>query len=180
MKRIVLLFGLLAGFVISGMMAITVPLTMNGVIAFEYGEEVGYTSMVLAFVAVFFGIRSYREKVAGGTIGFGKAFQVGILIVLVASAVYVLGWQIVYHNFVPDFADRYTKLVLENMRAEGESPAEIAAMEKQLAQFKEWYKNPLFNVAITFMEIFPVGLIVTLISAAILRRSSDERAAVSG
>jgi hypothetical protein len=129
--------------------------------------------MFLAFLAVFFGIRSYREK-TGGAITFGKAFKVGILISLVTCAVYVVGWEIVYWGFMPDFGDRYAALTLENLRKEGATPEKIAETEKQMASFKEWYRNPLLNVAVTFMEIFPVGLIVTLVSAAILRRKPED------
>ena len=154
------------------MTAIMLPLCMNGVIDFDKSEILGYTTMVMSFLAVLFGIRSYRENVAGGSITFGKAFQVGILIALLSCAIYVIGWEIVYYNLVPDFADKYASFTIETMRAKGESAAAIAAMETQMARFKELYKNPFINVAITFMEVFPVGLIVTLISAAILRRTT--------
>jgi hypothetical protein len=84
--------------------------------------------------------------------------------------VYVIGWEIAYFNFFPDFADQYAARAIANMRESGASATAIAAEEKKMAQFKEWYDNIFFNVGITFLEIFPVGLIVTLISAAILRR----------
>lgn len=170
MKKIVLTFGLISGAILAAMTAITVPLSMNGVIDFDYGQIIGYTSMVLAFLMVFFGIRSYRENVAGGTITFGKAFKVGILITLITCAVYVISWEIVYFNFVPDFVDRYAALTIEKMEEKGASAAEIAETRTQMVRFKELYQNPLFNVLVTFLEVFPVGLIVTLISAAILRK----------
>jgi hypothetical protein len=171
MKNIVLKFGLISGAAISAMMAIMVPLLLSGRVDFSGSELVGYTSMVLAFLAVFIGIRTYRES-SGGTITFGRAFQVGILITLVASTIYVVTWQIIYYNFLPDFADRYAALTVANMKSSGATAAAIAAEEQKLAQFKEWYRNPFLNVAMTFVEIFPAGLIVTLISAAILRRKT--------
>lgn len=168
MKRIVLIFGLISGAVIAATMAITVPLCLNG--ALDHSLILGYTMMVLAFLLVFFGIRSYRENVNGGTITFGRAFTVGILITLITCAVYVTVWEIVYFNFVPDFEDRYAALMIEKARTDGASDAEIAKVAKEMADFKQMYKNPLINIGMTFMEIFPVGLIVTLVSAAILRR----------
>jgi hypothetical protein len=152
------------------MTAIMVPLCMNGTMDFSNSELIGYTSMVLAFISVFLGIRSYREK-AGGSITVGRAFKVGILITLVTCAVYVIGWEIVYWGFIPDFGDKYAALTLDNLRKEGATPQKIAAAEKQMASFKEWYRNPILNVGVTFLEIFPGGLIVTLVSAAILRRN---------
>lgn len=170
MKKIVLTFGLISGGIISAMTAIMLPLCMNGTIDMDNSEIIGYSSMVLAFLLVFFGIRSYRENVAGGTITFGKAFKVGILITLITCAVYVVAWEIVYFNFIPDFMDRFAALSIQKLRDQGASDAAIATATKDMARFKELYKNPLFNIGVTFMEIFPVGLIVTLISSAILRR----------
>ena len=170
MKKIVLTFGLISGAIVAGMMAITVPLCMNGHIDFDKSEIVGYSSMVLAFLMVFFGIRSYRDNIGGGSISFGKAFQVGILITLIASVVYVVTWEIVYFNFIPGFVDSYIAGTLQKMREHGATDAAIAGKVKEMARFKELYANPFFNVGMTFMEIFPVGLIVTLVSAGILRR----------
>src|SRR4051812_39561689 len=96
LKKIVLTFGLISGAIVAALMAITVPLCMNGHVGFDKSEIIGYSSMVLAFLMVFFGIRSYRDNVGGGTITFGKAFQIGILITLISCVVYVVTWEIVY------------------------------------------------------------------------------------
>ena len=170
MKRIVLTRGLGSGAILAGLMLGTLPLCMNGTIDFSYSQLLGYTSMVLAFLLVFFGIRAYRQEVGGGAITFGKAFQVGILITLVTCVFYVVAWEIVYWGFWPDFLDTLETYQAAKMRAAGESAAAIAAMEANMAKFAQLYRNPLFNVAVTFLEVFPVGLIVTLISAMILRR----------
>jgi len=177
MKKIVLRFGLGSGALLSAMTAVTLPLCMKG--GMDHGEIVGYTMMVLAFLLVFFAIRSYRDGAGAGAITFGKAFQVGILTSLVTCAVYVVLWEIVYYGFLPDFAETYGQHVVDKLRAAGATAEAIAAKQTEMAQFKEWYKNPLYNVAMTFMEIFPVGLIVTLVSAAILRRSPARGAAAS-
>ena len=129
--------------------------------------------MIVSFLAVFFGARSYREHVGGGSITFGRGFKVGILIALIICAVYVIGWEIAYLGFLPDFGDKYAALTLDKMRAEGAAAADIAKTTAQMEQFKKLYKNPLFNVWITFLEVFPVGLIMTLVSAAILRRKPE-------
>lgn len=170
MQKIVLRFGLASGVVLIALMSVMLPLTLRGTFDFKYGEVLGYTTMVLSFLLVFFGIRSYRDNVAGGAIGFGKAFQVGILITLITCAMYVIAWQIAYYNFFPDFLDHYHAFVLAKMRAAGESEAAIRDATVQMAEFAKLYANPLFNSGVTFMEVFPVGLVVTLVSAAILRR----------
>lgn len=176
MKRIVLRFGLASGVILLGIAAVILPLCLNGTIGFDQGELVGFSAMVLSFLMVFFGIRSYRDNVAAGSIGFGKAFQVGILITLITCAIYVLAWEIAYFNFFPDFLDQYSAHVLDRMRADGESEAAIREEAAKMATMAKYYDNPLVNSAITFMEIFPVGLIVTLVSAAILRRKPREDA----
>ena len=167
MKRVVLKYGLLSGAVV--LSAIFLPLAA-GRIDFKYQEIVGFTAMILSFLLVFFGIRSYRDDVRDGTIGFWKGVQVGILISLVTCAVYVVAWEIVYFNFLPDFAETYSVKVIAQMREDGASAEAIAAKQQQMETFRRLYKNIFFNIGMTFLEIFPVGLIVTLVSAAILRR----------
>lgn len=168
MQRIVLAYGLIAGAIVSVVLIGLVALSPDDALA--GGMAYGYASMVLAFLLVFFGIRRDRDTVGGGVIGFGRAVGVGLLITLVASAVYVVTWEIVYFNFLPDFAERYAAEMVSRMRESGATEAAIAAKEAEMARFAEQYRNPLFNSAVTFLEIFPVGLVVTLISAAILRR----------
>ncbi len=173
MKRIILRSGLISGAVLAGLTAISLPLCMNGVISFERMEVAGYTAMVAAFLMVFVGVRTYRDS-AAGALTFGQAFKAGLGITLVACAVYVAAWEVVYFGFVPDFEETYAAHVVDAMRAGGASAAAVAAKEKEMADFKRLYANPLLNAGITFMEVFPVGLIVTLISAAILRRRNLE------
>jgi hypothetical protein len=178
MKKIVLTYGLIAGFILAAFMAVMVPLATSGRASFENAEVVGYSSMVLAFVAVFLGIRSYREK-NGGTITFGRALGIGLLITLITSVIYVTTWEVIYWNFLPDFADKYAAFSIAKLQAKGAPAAEIAKARADMAQFKVLYKNPLFNIGMTFVEVFPVGFLMTLISAAILRRKSPNAPAVA-
>jgi hypothetical protein len=179
MRNIVLRFGLASGCILVAMASIMMPLCLNGAIDFDHSEILGYSSMVLSFLLVFFGVRSYRETVAGGAISFGKAFQVGILITLITCAMYVIAWEIAYFNFFPNFLDQYSAHVLAKMRSTGASEAAIQESAAKMAELAKHYTNPLFNSAITFMEVFPVGLIMTLLSAAILRRKPPQDAPAS-
>jgi hypothetical protein len=174
MKRTVLIFGLISGGILAAFMFATMLFIKN--IGFDKGEIVGYTGMVLAFLLVFFGIRSYRENVGGGTITFGRALAVGLLIMVIASACYVIAWEIIYFNFMHDFVDKYAAHLVEQVRNSGAGEAAIQAKLQEMKKFKQLYENPFFNAAITFLEPLPVGLIMTLISAVILRkkRRSDE------
>lgn len=176
MKKIVLRYGLESGALLLALSAVMMPLCLNGTLELDHSEILGYSAMVLAFLFVFFGVKSYRDNVAGGAIGFGKAFQVGILITLITCAMYVIAWEITYFNFIPDFLDKYSVHVLAKMRAAGETEAAIQKTTAQLATMAKYYDNVFFNSAITFMEIFPVGLIMTLVSAAILRRKPGQDA----
>ena len=168
MKKIVLTFGLISGAVLSALMLLTVLFVER--IGFDRGVIVGYTTMVLAFLLVFFGIRSYRENVGGGEISFGRAFTVGILIVLITCVMYVVTWAVEYRAFFPDFMDKYAAHVIEKARASGTPPAELTRQTEELKGFKEMYSNPFYFVAFTIIEPLPVGIPMTLISAAILRK----------
>lgn len=130
---------------------------------------IGYASMLIAFSMVFVGIRNYRDKFNNGTISFGKAFKIGILIVLIASTIYVVSWLVYYFFFIPDFMDKYGVREIENMKTSGATMTEIESKTKEMAEFAKMYKNPFFNAMMTYAEILPVGLIVTLISALILK-----------
>ena len=177
MRKTVLTFGLIAGAILSVMMLLTLPFLDR--IGFDRGEVIGYTTMVLAFLLVFFGVRSYRDNVAGGSVSFVRAFAVGSLIVAVASVCYVATWQIVYYKLAPDFGAKYTAHVVEQARAEGASQAEIDKKAADMQRMMDMYKNPAINVAITFLEPLPVGLVIALVSAGILgrRRRAPARAA---
>lgn len=168
MKKTVLTFGALSGTLSALMLLGTVPFIDQ--IGFDRGAYVGYTAMVISFLFVYFGIRSYRDNTAGGQLSFGRGFTVGLLITLISCVGYVIAWEIVYFNFMPDFAVKYGAQQVEHLRASGGTPAAIDAMTKQMADFKVMYDKPLYNAAITFTEPFPVGLLVTLISAAVLRK----------
>jgi hypothetical protein len=168
MRRIVLTFGLIAGAVLSAMMLITLP--FHDEIGFDRSAIVGYTTMVLAFIMVFFGVRSYRDNVAGGTISFGRAFMVGLLITAIASVCYVATWELVGQRLAPDYVEKYAAYSVEKVRQSGATDAQIAAKKQEMAEFNEMYKNPVMNIAFTFLEPLPVGLLFTLVAAGVLSR----------
>jgi cell division protein FtsX len=177
MKKIVLTFGLISGAILSAMMLATLP--FMDTIGFERGMIIGYTTMVLAFLLVFFGVRSYRDNVGNGTVGFGRAFTVGALIAVVASLCYVATWEVIYFKLTPDFGTKYTAHMIERARAEGATEAEIARKQTEMKKFVESYNNPAINAAYTFLEPLPVALIVTLFSAGVLsRRRKREEAEI--
>lgn len=168
MQKTIWTFGLIAGAIMSVMMVVTMRLLPN--IGFDKGEVIGYTAMVAAFLLVFFGVRSYRDNVAKGAIGFGRAFAVGVGIVAVASLCYTATWEVLYYNYLPDFGARYEQYSVDRARARGASETELAKMRLEARQFQESYKNPVYNSAVTFLEPLPVGLVFALISAGVLRR----------
>jgi hypothetical protein len=172
MKKTVLTFGLISGAIISALMLATVPFMHK--IGFNRGLIIGYTTMVLAFLLVFFGIRSYRENIGDGQISFGRALSVGLLIMLISCVCYVVTWEIVYFNFLPNFAEEYANFMIEHARASGASAQQIAKQVEEMKNFKAMYDNLFINVAFTFLEPLPVGLIMALISALILRKRRQD------
>jgi hypothetical protein len=168
MKKTVLTFGLISGALSATMMLATMPFIHR--IGFDKGLIVGYTAIVLSFLLVFFGIRSYRDNVGNGSITFGRAFAVGILITLISCVFYVVTWEIIYFKLMPDFGETFTNYAVEQVRASGGSQQMIDAKVQEMKALVETLNNPLMNAAYTFIEPFPVGLLLTLISAAILRR----------
>lgn len=177
MKKIVLTFGLISGAMLSAMMLLTLPFMDK--IGFEYGMIIGYTTMVIAFLLVFFGVRSYRDNVAGGSVRFGRAFAVGFLISVVSSCCYVATWQVIYFKLQPDFLTKYSEYMVENARKQGVSEEKIEQQKAEMEEFAVMYQNPAYNAAITFLEPLPVALIMSLVTAGALsrrRKGSDAEA----
>jgi len=168
MRKIVLTFGLISGGILAATFLITLP--FHDAIGFDRAMVVGYTSMVLAFLLIFFGVRSYRDNVAGGHVGFGRALAVGALIGVVASSCYVLTWEVFYFGTKSDYIEEYQAHMIDKARQAGESPEAIAAKQAEMHKFAEMYRNPLINSAMTFMEPLPVALIVSLVTAGVLSR----------
>lgn len=168
MKKTVLTYGLISGVLIAVLMASTLPFADR--IGFDRGAYVGYATMVLAFLLVFFGIRSYRDNEGGGHITFAKGVGVGVCIMLITCVFYVATWEILYFKFMPDFMDKYSAYEVAKMQAAGASAAAVQAQIENLKRYTEMYNHVLFNSAMTFLEPMPVGLLITLVSAAILRK----------
>ncbi|MDA3613804.1 DUF4199 domain-containing protein [Polluticaenibacter yanchengensis] len=176
MQKNILVHGLIAGIIVSVIMLFSMNYYSHcqGNIDWNTSMLVGYASMLIAFSMVFVGIRNYRNKFNNGVISFKKAFQIGILITLIASTIYVLSWLVFYFYFIPDFMDKYGVQEIQNMKTSGATVAEIESKTKEIAAFSKMYKNPFFNALMTYAEILPVGLIVTLISAFILKRKAAQ------
>ena len=168
MKKNIIIYGLIAGVVVSVLMLISVSVLTD----YDTGLLVGYASMLIAFSLVFVGIRNYRDKYNDGVISFGRAFKIGIMIVLIASTIYAIAWLIDYFYFMPDYLDKFSVKMIAKMKLEGASQIKIDKETKEMADFAKMYKNPLFNMMMTYMEILPVGLVVTLISSFILKRKT--------
>lgn len=165
MKRIVLTYGLISGVIAAVLLLAQVPF-MDGS---SRSLLVGYAAIVLSGLLIFFGIRSYRENVGHGKISFGRGFAVGILIALLSAAGYVAAWEVVYFSS-PGIADHVFDQPIEQLKASGAPQEKIDEATREMESFKKLYSNPVANAAFTFIEPFPVGLLITLISAGILRR----------
>jgi hypothetical protein len=168
MLRTSLIYGLIAGLIVAIPMFSLLAMDSEHT-AWSSSQLFGYSMMILALSLIFIGVKSYRDKVRGGVIKFLPAFLLGLCISAVASIVYVVGWEIAQSFMEHDFASSYSSSMIEAARAKGASPAEIEALSAQMAEFQEMYANPLFRLPMTFIEIFPVGLIISLIAAALLR-----------
>lgn len=178
MKKTILTFGLISGVMISVLMG------GNLLIANRIGSGhsllLGYTTMVASFLLVYFGVRSYRDNQLAGRISFGRAFACGILITLITCIFYVAMWEILYFNFMPHFMDSYFAAQIHKVQSSGLDPATIAARVAAIQRSQQLYQNPLVNIAYTFIEPLPVGLIMTLLSAAFLRRKDPAEPSAAG
>jgi hypothetical protein len=174
MQKNIIIYGLIAGIIVSISMLFSINYIshVEGKVDYNTSLLIGYASMLIAFSLVYVGIYNYRDKYNGGVISFGKAFKIGIVIVLIASTIYVVAWLIDYFFFIPDFMEKFSAQELDELKASGASQIEIDKETIKMANMVKMYKNPLFNAMMTYAEILPVGLIVTLISSLILKRKA--------
>jgi hypothetical protein len=167
MSRIILTFGAAAGLIVAVPMCLLIANSEPGSAATSHFT--GYLIMLLALSLTFFGVKRLRDRELGGVIRFGPALLAGLGISAVASVIYVIGWEITLA--VTDFAfiDSYSAAAVEAARAKGAPPAEVDAVVAKMDEFRSQYANPFFRLPVTFIEIFPVGVLVSLTSAALLR-----------
>lgn len=171
MKKMMMTYGLVAGGVTIGGVILG-QLLAKGSESMAFLEQLGFLIMFVAFSLIFIAIKRHRDEDLGGVISFGTAFVLGLGITVVASVVYVVVWEInlavTDYAFINDYADS----IIADARDAGRSAEDLAVLEQSMQGMKDNYANPLFRLPITFLEIFPVGLLISLISAWILRNSS--------
>jgi amino acid transporter len=169
LKKTVLTFGLISGVIVAVLMGVNTFFADQ--IGFDRAIFAGYAAMLVAFLLVFFGIKSYRDNVGNGEITFGRAFTVGILITLITCVFYVAIWEVLYYTVLHDFPEKYGNYVMEKARASGATAEQLAEQLEEVKKMKALLDNPLVAPALIFIsEPLPVGLVMTLISAAILRK----------
>lgn len=169
MNKKTLLYGLIAGF-ISSLWLILIPFLNQTEFDYSMGMVYGYAAMLLAFVFIFVAIKQQRDKQQEGIITFKQAFLTGCIITCIASTMYVLTWLIDYYFFIPDFFETLSKSYTKELQDAGKTLEDLEAAQKEMANYKELYKNPFYNAAFTYLEILPLGLIVSVLAALILKR----------
>ena len=169
MKKISVIYGLIGGIIVSAFMALTIP-NMDADTDMTLSMFMGFASMIVALSTVFLGIKKYRDVHLNGVISFGKAFLIGLYISLIASTMYVLTWMVISDLYMPNFMENYVEAQLNAFEQTAATAEEISQKREELNAMAESYKNPVIKALYTYMEIFPVGLIITLISSLVLKR----------
>lgn len=169
MLRIALIYGTIAGVIVISVM--TAGIAMSGGEGGASSQAFGYLIMLIALSLIFIGIKRHRDQNLGGVIKFGPAFGLGLAIAAVAGVFYVAGWEVYLASTDYAFINEYTEGLIEKKRAEGVTGEELQKIVENMEAMVKNYANPLYRLPITFSEIFPVGLVIALISALILRNS---------
>jgi hypothetical protein len=170
MLRNILVYGVIGGIIV-GIPTFTIPWQFANHIPDSTAMLIGYASMLIALTTVFLGVKQQRDTVQGGVIRFLPALGMGLAISVVAGIFYVLAWELVLAVTHMDFAGDYAKLVIAQQKAKGVSGAALARTVAQMEEFKRSYASPFYRMPMTFTEIFPVGVLVSLVSAGLLRNS---------
>ncbi|RNC84746.1 MAG: DUF4199 domain-containing protein [Balneola sp.] len=169
MRKIILVYGSIVGAVIIGSMTLGIYAARAGADSFFASQTLGFSIMAIGFSMIFVAIKKYRDETLGGVIKFNTAFKIGLGISLIASIVYVIVWEINLYVTDYSFIEDYPKSIIEKSIQSGATDEEIEALTEQMTNSMENYKNPVFRLPITFSEIFPVGLIISLVGAFLFR-----------
>lgn len=174
MKRTVIVFGLIAGVIIGALVVLmrVIDTTLEQ-ISLDHSQFIGYGIMVVSLSMIFFGIKSYRDTYGGGKINFWKGVQIGLLITAIAAIMYAGVWLVhnaIFPEWLGAFMERYSEYQADSMRSAGSSQAEIDTAKREMLEMGKMLENPLIFFLIALVEIIPVGIVITLISAAILRK----------
>jgi hypothetical protein len=167
MKKTILRNGLIAGTIIAAFMVASTAWVYKDA-NFEDSFWIGISSMIASFAFVFIGVKQFRDQESPASLSFWKAFQVGAGIAFIASSIYVLVWLVEYYTVFPDFMEKYSAHALKVAAAKG--PEEVAAKTAEMAEYSELYKNPVWVILLTYMEVLPIGLVVAVISAFALKK----------
>jgi len=170
MKKIVIKYGIIAGLITAGLMLATMPLFVKGTVKMEHGLWIGYTGMVIALSLVFFGVKSFRDQHAGGKITFGEGFLIGLGITLIASLFYIIAWEITFSRSGEWFMQQWSTDEMDKLKTSGATAAELQVAKQKWNEFSQLYQNPLIRFGMTLMEIFPIGILISLFIAALLRK----------
>ena len=170
MQKLILVYGVIAGLVIisSAILSLVVGIASTWL---------GFLVMFIAFSTIFLAVKTYRDDALGGVIRFGTGFGLGLGITIVASLIYVFVWELYLVATDYTFMDTYTASLLEKESAGGASQEQLAELASEMESMKEMYANPLIRLPMTFVEIFPVGLLISLIAAFVMKRGGATVAA---
>lgn len=167
MWRKIIFYGAVAGLVAG--VPLSIAIAINAPAA--HGMVVGYLTMLIGLSAVFVAIKRYRDVELGGVIRFLPGFGLGLAISAVAGVFYVLAWETVSAFSHMDFAADYAKSLIEQQKAVGVAGDALVKFTADMERFKAQYANPLYRLPMVFAEIFPVGVLVSAVSAGLLRNS---------
>jgi hypothetical protein len=162
MKRTIFVFGSISGVLVG---IFLVALTTWGSTSTS-SEWLGYATMILALSLVYVGVRNFRDKYNDGLISFGKALRIGVGIMLIASTFYVGVWLVEFYCFLPDFMEKYAAAMVRHAKSSGLTGD---ALQKRLAEIESMrtgYRNPIRVILYSYLEILPVGIVISLLTAA--------------
>ena len=170
MKKIVLIYGTIAGLIVGGLMLIFWPLMESETINMDNGMLLGYATMILALSVIFLAVKTYRDKHNKGNISFGKGVIIGLLITLVAGILYAFAWEIMFSQMGDEYMQKMMQHYHDSKAGPGSTPEQVEVVKKEIEDFIAMYKNPFIRFGITLMEILPVGIVISLVSAALLKK----------
>jgi Protein of unknown function (DUF4199) len=169
MKKLIIRYGMISGLMISLFMILSLALFFKDGCGDESSMYYGFGTMLVSLSLIYFAIRRFRNE-KPENYKYSSALLIGLGISLICSLMYVITWEIAFNNFVPDFMDKYAAFYIQGLEKDGMAAAEIAIEKAKMDEQVVMYQKTWYRMGITFTEIFPMGLLVSLVAPIFVRK----------
>lgn len=132
-------------------------------------KGLGYVTWIIIIVCLFYAMKSYRDSVNQGTLSYGNAFVIGLLVAIIAGFISSVFTYIQFRFISPEIIDKMLQMTEDKLMSKGMSDDMI---EKSIEMSKK-FMTPIIMSIMGFIMTVIIGGILSLIIAAIAKKDPE-------